>query len=99
MKGDDKMTIFIYIPAELLGGDLLRFYDHLTRKLAQDYLTASFTSNYTGDGTLETADQVVFLYEFKDNPSCQREMKRCEDLGITYTFFKNFYGQDDIVHL
>ena len=92
------MKLYMFIPTELLGNNLTNFWNHLERKLIQEYPNAYIMSNYTGIGTLEIADVVLFLYEYKDNDSCKQEMERCKNLGKMYRTFKKFYVADRLYY-
>ena len=92
------MKLYVSIPEELQSKDILALWNHLEKKLKQEYLGYDIISNYLGNGTLEEAKVVVFLYEFKDTESCKRDMKRCEELGILYNFFTKFYAEDRLYY-
>ena len=92
------IKVYASIPDEILGGNLTEFWNRYERKLRQEFHKDIILSNYTGEGTLEEADVVVFLYEYKDSESCKRDMQRCKDLGKQYNFFTKFYAPDRLYY-
>lgn len=88
------MTVFVSLPMELLSNNLSKFWNQLEPKLRQEYPKAHITSNYTGDGTLESSDVVLFLYEYRHTDSCKKDMERCKELDKTFNFFTKFYAPD-----
>lgn len=86
------MTVYASIPDRLFRNNLTDFWAQYSKKLHQDYPEAKITSNYTGDGELETCDVAIFLYEFKDDESTLRDITRCKELCKMYNFYINFYA-------
>lgn len=90
------MKVFAFLPTEILGGNLSKLWEQLERKLKENYKNAQITSSYTGDGSIETSNVVVFLYDFRDYDSCKIALQKCKDLGIVYNFFTKFYTPDAV---
>ena len=86
------MKLFISLPLELLKNNLTDFWKQLYPRVRQDYPDAKITSNYTGDGSIKDSDVVLFIYEFKDEESCKKDIQKCKELGKSYQFFKKFYS-------
>ncbi len=89
-------NVYVYLPLELLGKDLTEIWDHLYYKLRQDYGDDLIYSNYTGEGCIEDASKVIFVYEFRDFESCRSAVKKCESLEIPYNYFMRYYAPDRI---
>ena len=86
--------IFVDIPTELLVNDLTIFWNQLVRKVKESYPNSTIHSNYTGEGTIEDSDVIIFLYEFKDYPSYKKDLDKCSELGKMYSYFTKFYSPD-----
>lgn len=85
------MTLFVYLPTELFTKDLTDFWSILLPSVEQAYPSTTITSNYTGVGTVETSDAVLFLYDYRKSDSVQAQIERCKALNIPYNFFKDMY--------
>lgn len=85
------MTVYVSLPRDLFGKNLTDLWNQLYSRLVLDYKGATITSNYTGDGTLESADVVLFIYEFKDYKSYEPEIRYCEEHHKFYRFFKGLF--------
>ena len=86
------MKVFVSLPLEILGDNLTQLWDHLKPRIQDKYPSAKILCNYTGEGTIEESDAVVFLYEFKDTKSCKDTIKRCNELDKPYSFFLQYYS-------
>ena len=90
------LKVFAFLPTEILGEDLRQLWARFNKKLHENYKNAWIMSTYTGEGSLDVADIVVFLYEFKDHESVKIAVQKCKDLNITYNFYKGFYSPDEV---
>lgn len=88
------MKIYVSLPEEILSNNLAEFWNHLEFKVRQEYPKAHIISNYTGNGSLEDADIVLFLYEYKDTESCKKDKQKCRDLDKIFNYFIKFYATD-----
>lgn len=85
------MKLFVVIPKELLDRNLARFWKELVMRIHRKYPKAHIMSNYTGIGSFDEADVIIFIYEYKDTDSYKALMEKCKEQGKTYNFFKEFY--------
>lgn len=92
------MKVFVSLPDEILGEDLTKFWNHLYDKMTQEYKGSVITSNYTGNGSIEDSDMVIFLYEFRNTKSCKRDKRRCDERNIPYNFFTKYYAPERIYY-
>lgn len=89
-------NVYVYLPLELFDKDLTEVWNHLIYKLRQDYGNELIFSNYNGEGCIEDASKVVFVYEFRDFPSCKSAVDRCKALEIPYEYSMRYYAPDKI---
>lgn len=88
------MKVHAFLPVELFKDDLSEMWDHLSHKLHENFPSAEISSNYTGDGDIESSDVIIFIYEFKEYESVRNAIEVCRRNNTMYNFFTKFYAPD-----
>ncbi len=86
--------VYASLPLELFKDDLHCLWEHFNCKLHEQYPDCKITSNYTGDGSVEDSDIIIFVYEYRDYKSCREEFEKCRKLDKPYNFFTKIYRCD-----
>lgn len=88
------MKIFVSLPVELLSENTDRYWRELYPKVQKEFPHAEISSSYCGNGSIEGADAIIFIYEYKDTKRCREDMERCRELNKPYNFFRKVYAED-----
>jgi len=88
------MKIFVSLPEEILREPTVgKFWKELYPKIQREFPKSEISSSYCGNGSIESADAVIFLYEYKETKRCKEDLERCRKLDKPYNFFTKYYTE------
>lgn len=85
------MKVYVSLPLELGFEATSKLWNRFCCKAKEEFQDAELASNYLGDEILDDTDVVIFLYEYRDYPSCQSDYERCKKLNKIFNFFTKVY--------
>jgi len=81
------MKIFVSLPTELLSENTDQYWRELYPKIQKEFPKADISSSYCGRGSIEDADAIIFIYEYKNTRKYKEDMELCRRLNKPYNFF------------
>ena len=85
------MKIFVSLPDEILSENSDSYWKFWKSKVQKEYPNATIWSNYEGNGSIESADAVLFFYDYKETEGCKRDMELCRRFNKPYNFLTRVY--------